>query len=177
MVLRMAQAIARYIGLDEDDAVNPPIPMITPGSVTALAARPHLTLMKAIDPQQDTSAYKWRRHPQLREYEAPISATVRIARHEAVRGLCAARAGASDVAATHFTMAANCEDMDITAVPGFWSLTRGQMEIAVEAYERVGRIRDAASLDAQIATIFRPSLVGAKQPPVQPRERKKAVST
>ncbi len=178
MVLRIGHAIARYIGLDEDDTfISGPVAPVTATKVAISTARPRLTLMKPVVPEHDASSHKWRRHPQLRDYEAPISADVRTARHEAVRGLCAARAGASEVASTHFTFAAGCDEVDITAVPGFWSLTRGQMQIAVDAYERVGRVRDAAALDAQIATIFRPSLVGVKQLPVQPREHKKAVST
>ena len=179
MVLRMARAIARYIGFGEDDAVALDPELSTkPMKTAALAQRPTLTLMKRIDSREEVESHRWRRHPQLREYEAPITTDVRTARHEAVRGLCAARAGANDVAINHFAIAARCADVDITAVPGFWSLTRGQMQMAVDAYDRVGRIRDAAALDAQIATIFRPSLVGVKSVPVQPREQhKQAAST
>ena len=101
-----------------------------------------------------------------------------MARQEAVRGLFAAHAGAIDVAVQHFAIAARCDEVELTAVPGFWQLTRGQMQAAVEAYEQVGRYRDAAALDAHIATIFRPSLVGATVKPVQPRAaHKQAAST
>jgi hypothetical protein len=52
------------------------------------------------------------------------------------------------------------------------------MQTAVEAYEQAGRYRDAAALDAHIATIFRPSLVGANLQPVRPRPKhKQAAST
>lgn len=140
-------------------------------------SKPHLSLV--VDEQTEKSdVTKWRRHPQLREYRDPISDSVRSARHEAVRGLCAARAGAAEVAVNHFVIAARCDEVELTAVPGFWTMTRGQMGMAVEAYELVGRYRDAAALDAHIATIFRPSLVGVDLKPVQPREnQKKAAST
>ncbi len=179
MVLRMAHAIARYIGFGEDVVESQPTAEETPTRIIdAPAPKPNLRLMQPVGQDKPTVGVKWRRHPQLRGYEAPITSDVRTARHEAVRGLCAARAGANDVAVSHFAIAARCDEVDITAVPGFWTLTRGQMQMAVDAYEQVGRVRDAAALDAQIATIFRPSLVGVNRVPVQPREhRKKAAST
>lgn len=181
IVLRMAHAVARYIGFGEDE----PSPALTVPVEPAAAKRverpaPHLSLVKPIEleSEQHIVGHKWRRHPQLREYHAPMPEDIRVARHEAVRGLCAARAGATEVAIQHFALAAQCDEVELTAVPGFWELSRGQMQTAVYAYEQVGRYRDAAALDAHIATIFRPSLVGARLQPIQPREsHKQAAST
>lgn len=179
MVLRMAHAIARYIGFGEEEPLTTHAVMAEiPVSKPTVAPKPRLSVVESVQTREEARLTKWRRHPQLREYRPAISDDVRTARHEAVRGLCAARAGASDVALNHFSIAARCEQVDLTAVPGFWKLTRGQMQMAVEAYEKVGRYRDAAALDAHIATIFRPSLVGVKLQPVQPREKwNKAAST
>lgn len=187
MVLRVARAIASYIGFGDDDFEAPSLN--SNNSVTAVPApslrkpgpssgESPLRLMPSTTATKQQSSHKWRRHPQLRAYEAPLTEDVRQGRHEAVRGLFAARAGATEVATRHFTIAAQCPELDLTAVPGFWNLTRGQMQTAVNAYEAVGRYRDAAALDAQIATIFRPSLVGTTAQPIVPaRLRSKAAST
>lgn len=179
MVCRLGNAIARYIGFGSDD-FQPPSPSVNPSAQESvpLSAQHSLRLMPSPEATVQLSGHKWRRHPQLRAYEAPITDDVRDSRHKAVRGLFAARAGAIDVATEHFSIAAQCEAVDLTAVPGFWKLTRRQMQTAVDAYEAVGRYRDAAALDAQIATIFRPSLVGAKLEPIVPRKpQPKAAST
>lgn len=179
MVLRIANAISRYIGFGGED-----LPTSFSRTVkekpkpTREKQQPSLRLIPTPEPEAQHSSHKWRRHAQLRNYEAPLPEAVRDGRHDAVRGLFAARAGALDAATQHFKLAAQCEDVDITAVPGFWNLTRGQMQTAVDAYEDVGRYRDAAALDAHIASIFRPSLVGASQQPIVPqRPQRKAVST
>lgn len=179
MVLRIANAIARYIGFGMDDLPQPsPIPKEQKLKIDSAKPQNSLHLVSTPKDVKQLPSHKWRRHPQLRSYEAPLPKDVRDGRHEAVRGLFAARAGALDVATRHFSVAAQCEDVDITAIPGFWNLTRGQMQTAVDAYEAVGRYRDAAALDAHIATIFRPSLVGASQQPIVPlRPQHKAAST
>lgn len=181
IVLRMANAIARYIGFGEDEGSTPtPVSFAnTPTVRRSSAVKPRLSVVEPeVKRARDSRLDRLKRHPQLREYRSSISEDVRKARHEAVRGLCAARAGAADVALKHFSIAAECEQVDLTAVPGFWGLTRGQMQLAVDAYEQVGRYRDGAALDAHIATIFRPSLVGANTQPVLPREnRDRAVNT
>lgn len=179
MVLRIANAFARYIGFGKEDIPKQsPQPMNLPKEPVLKLSRPALRLVPTPDTAAQHSSHKWRRHPQLRAYEAPIPDAVRDGRHDAVRGLFAAREGALDVATQHFTLAAQCAEVDITAVPGFWNLTRGQMQTAVDAYEAVGRHRDAAALDAHIATIFRPSLVGASQHPIVPqRPQQKAANT
>lgn len=169
MVLRVANAIARYIGFGDDDFPEPQ-PVADVQEPPHQAPQRSLRLMPSHETPEQHPGHKWRRHPQLRSYEAPITNDVRDGRHEAVRGLYAARAGALDVAVEHFSIAARCDDVDLTAVPGFWHLTRGQMQTAVDAYEAVGRYRDAAALDAHLATIFRPSLVGARLEPIVPRK-------
>ncbi len=179
IVLRMAHAIARYIGFGED--MPAPEPTVTGPAQTVEPverSRPRLSLVRTSEPVPAPGGHKWQRHARLREYKAPLPNDVRIARQEAVRGLYSAHAGAIEVAIQHFALAAQCDDVDLTAVPGFWQLTRGQMQAAVRAYEQVGRYRDAAALDAHIATIFRPSLVGARVQPVRPRaSHKQAAST
>lgn len=179
MVLRVASAFARYIGFGKEDILKQSSQPMAPTTETVVKTpQPRLRLMPEPDAKPQQPSHKWQRHPQLRAYEAPIPSAVRDGRHDAVRGLFAAREGALDVAMHHFTLAAQCEDVDITAVPGFWNLTRGQMQTAVNAYEAVGRYRDSAALDAHIATIFRPSLVGASQQPIVPqRPQHKAAST
>lgn len=179
IVLRMAHAIAQYIGFGEDAPEPAPPVSERPAPMTRVQkTASHLSLVKPDESRPSRVGHKWRRHPQLREYQAPLPNDVLIARQEAVRGLFAAHSGAIDVAVQHFALAARCDEVELTAVPGFWQLTRGQMQAAVEAYEQVGRYRDAAALDAHIATIFRPSLVGATVKPVQPRtSHKKAAST
>ena len=179
MVLRIAKAISRYIGFGSDDIPTPSPPTVqNEKKIVAETRQPALRLMPQPEVKAQHSSHKWRRHPQLRSYESPLPSDVRDGRHEAVRGLFAARSGALDVATQHFTIAAQCDEVDITAVPGFWNLTRGQMQTAVDAYEAAGRYRDAAALDAHIGTIFRPSLVGASSQPIVPqRPQHKAVST
>lgn len=178
MVLRIANAISRYIGFGKDEfPEQSPETVVQPHTRNDKKQQSTLRLMPEPEVKTQKADHKWRRHEQLRAYEAPLPHAVREGRHEAVRGLFAARSGALEVATQHFILAAQCEDVDITAVPGFWNLTRGQMQTAVDAYEAVGRYRDSAALDAHIATIFRPSLVGASQQPIVPlRPEHKAVS-
>ena len=178
MVLRIARAISQYIGFGNDDISSAsPKPVKQKQKPVQEESQPALRLMPDPDTQAQHPSHKWRRHEALRTYEAPLPSEVRDGRHEAVRGLFAARSGALDVATQHFTLAARCDDVDITAVPGFWKLTRGQMQTAVDAYEAAGRYRDAAALDAHIATIFRPSLVGGSRQPIVPQRTEHKAAT
>jgi len=173
MILRIANAIARYIGFYDDHEAPSPAPQLTE-PVRSEMRPASLRLVSSSNTEATAEAnpgHKWRRHPQLRSYTSPLTEDVRNGRHESVRGFYAAHAGALEVATEHFTVAARCPEVDLTAVPGFWNLTRGQMQTAVEAYERAGRYRDAAALDAHIQTIFRPSLVGTELAPVVLRKR------
>lgn len=177
---RMAQAIWRYIGFGEEGwltAPPSPQPSISDSEQPNVAARPKLRLVPAPNLPETHPSQKFRRHPQLRAQQSNLTDVERDGRHDAVRGLNAAKAGALQVARQHFSMAAYCDGVDLTAVPGFWNLTRGQMETAVEAYEAVGRYRDAAALDAHIATIYRPNLMGGDLAPIQPRKSERQALT
>lgn len=178
MILRIANAIARYIGFGDEHSQPEPRVNAMPVVEPKVPVRPHgLHLVTSSTEQNEPQetlqkpGHKWRRHAQLLSYSSPLTEEVRNGRREAVRGLYAAREGALEVAIEHFTNAALCHDVDLTAVPHFWTLTRGQMQAAVEAYERAGRYRDAAALDAHIQTIFRPSLVGTSSAPIVPRKQ------
>lgn len=163
VIRRVASAIASYIGFGTDEET------FIPSAPVSRTPRPQVMARQAprtITPQHRNEPHKWQRHAQLRAYTPPITPDVREARRLAVRGLYAIRHGAPDVGFTYFAEAAKCREVDLTAVPGFWDLTRGQMMIAVEAYEHVERYREMAALDAQIATIFRPTLVGDSAQPV-----------
>lgn len=104
--------------------------------------------------------WKWRRHPVLLAHQEEMPEdTTRDARYEAVRGLMAARQGATDVAIRHFAVAARQADLDLTRIPGFWTLDRSGIRAAIDAYEKAGRIRDAAALSARLRTRFRPRAI------------------
>lgn len=108
------------------------------------------------------SPQQWRRHPQLRT--SPQSSMVaspcrRSARLEAERGMILARGGKFPEALDAFTTAASDPHIDLTALPGFWDLSRQGMVMAVRAYERTSRIRDAAALEARIRHTLRPRAI------------------
>lgn len=154
---QVREHLRRFFGLADDT------PPAAPGDAPACGnagtpTEPILRLLPADagDPGSGLEL-RWRRHPQLRRRPASdLSTDQREARHEAVRGLYAARAGALDVAEEHFTRAARCPEIDLSAIPGFWQLDRSAMMTAVEAYERAERIRDASALNARIRTMYRP---------------------
>lgn len=111
-------------------------------------------------PPESIAGMKWRRHAQLRELPASLLDTAeRRARQQAVRGLYAACAGDLVDAEARFTDAVAHEDIDLSEIPGFWTLSRGAMMTAVHAYENAGRLRDASALSAQIRTRFRPRVL------------------
>lgn len=156
---RVRQHLARFFGLDGHDvpaiseSITPP-----PAREASIPAEPGLRLV-TIEPKviRPSEGFRWRRHPLLLAQPAPdLAHDQREARHEAVRGLYAARAGAIEVATDHFTRAARCPEIDLSAIPGFWQLSRSAMMTAVEAYERAGRIREASALNARLRTMYRP---------------------
>lgn len=158
---RIREHLLRFFGLHNEvpDAVLSAPPVSSQEAPTEPILRIVETDPDVLRPAQ---GFRWRRHPQLlKRPEAPVATDQRSARHEAVRGLYAARAGALDVAEAHFTRAAGCPDIDLSAIPGFWQLSRAAMLTAVGAYERAGRIRDAAALSARIRTMFRPRAVAS----------------
>lgn len=88
---------------------------------------------------------------------APLSATERRARAAAVRGLMLARQRRLGAAQSAFAEAAALDPaLDLAAMPTFWELHRGGQEVVVRAYEEVGRVRDAAMLQARLRQTFRP---------------------
>jgi hypothetical protein len=118
------------------------------------------------------TTFRWRRHPQLRNRPATdprdaAAAARRQARSSAVRGLFLARGGQLEEARAAFASAARDETVDLTAIPGFWTLSRGAMLAAVAAYEDVERFRDSSALAAQIRKTYRPRAV----PPITARPR------
>ena len=157
---RLRDRILRFFGLDVDVNDSTAIQDQAPASRQAdLAITEPILRLVSMEPEiaERSAGFRWRRHPQLLKPHTPdISTDQRGARHDAVRGLYAARAGAFDVAREQFARAATCTDIDLSAIPGFWQLSRSAMMTAVEAYEQVDRIRDAAALNAQIRTMYRP---------------------
>lgn len=177
MVLRWADAIATFIGFGEDAVQATPFTSAERSTPSGAKVRPALQLVKTDSEEDVDPGYKWRRHPQLRAYTSPLAPDVREARRYAVRGLYAAREGALEVATDLFTQAVMCRDVDLTAIPGFWDLTRGQMQTAIDAYENAERYREAAALDAQIASIYRPNIVGYEPTPIAPRMRRRSAGS
>lgn len=116
----------------------------------------------AQSPDSDTGdVFRWRRHPQLLNQAdavnpGDIEDLERRARSAAVRGLFLARSGRLDEARSAFAVAATEPAVDLTAIPGFWELTRSGMLAAVGAYEEAGRFREASALGARIRLTYRP---------------------
>lgn len=105
--------------------------------------------------------FRWRRHPQLRNraITGPTDmdcASGREARSFAVRGIILAQSQRLDDARVAFGIAARDETIDLTAIPGFWDLSRAAMLVAATAYEDVERFRDASALAAHVRTTYRP---------------------
>lgn len=156
---RLGHQIATFFGLA--DAPEIPLSMASRHVSRESIDTPAEPILRIVTVEPDvinaSLAHKWRRHPQLRQQAgSDLASGERDARHEAVRGLFAARAGALECAASHFARAAQCHDIDLSAIPGFWQLGRSAMMTAVDAYEQAGRIRDASALNARIRTMYRP---------------------
>lgn len=124
--------------------------------------------------------FRWRRHPQLRNRpvagpEETAAATRREARSSATHAVLLARRERLDDARVAFAIAARDETIDLTAIPGFWDLSRAAMLVASTAYADVERFRDAAALAAQVRTMYRPRAM----PPISPttRPRRKVVAS
>jgi hypothetical protein len=123
----------------------------------------------ASEPESQASAgdedFRWRRHPQLRSDKAmTISYSERRARRMAVKGLYFAHNGEVDEAFVHFLQAVTEYDIDLTELPSFWKLTRRAILAAADAYEVVGRYRDAAAIQARVRTELRPRNVVPLRP-------------
>lgn len=159
LLKRMGEQLSRLFGLADDPVLRP-----GPPAVETTEASPTEPLLRIVEVEPDVirtaTDFRWRRHPQLLNHApADLPAPERDARHEAVRGLFAARAGALDCAAKHFARAAQCHDISLGDIPGFWQLDRAAMMTAVEAYEAAGRIRESSALNAQIRTMYRPRIL------------------
>ncbi|HWV24575.1 MAG TPA: hypothetical protein VNZ58_10335 [Thermomicrobiales bacterium] len=164
IVSRCCRGIAHFFGFGEvREGPTPPgldraQPDVDPGN--------HIPTLHLVSSQEPEPAalqeMKWRRHAQLREQPANSLDTIeRQARQQAVRGLYAAHAGDLDIATRHFTRAASHEKIDLSELPGFWTLSRRAMMAAVQGYEAAGRLRDASALNARIRMQFRPRAVPA----------------
>lgn len=157
---RCRKLIARFFRLDE-----PPLPVRSTSDMDATAPSPTvipplrvITMSPEVLPV--VHDFRWRRHYQLLQQPAShLHEQEREARHHAVRGLYAARAGALECAQHHFAQAAACEDIDLCEIPGFWILPRAAMMTAVSAYEDADRMREASALNARIRTLYRPRAV------------------
>lgn len=122
---------------------------------------------KMVMPEHDDrSAFRWRRHPQLRNLTAADSIGP-DAQSAAARGVFFARRGRLEQARLAFAAAARDETVDLTNTAGFWSLSRGAMLVASDAYADVERFRDASALAAHIRTTYRPRTL--RPLPVRPR--------
>jgi hypothetical protein len=82
----------------------------------------------------------------------------------AVKGLYFAHNGEVDEAFVHFLQAVTEYDIDLTELPSFWKLTRRAILAAADAYEVVGRYRDAAAIQARVRTELRPRNVVPLRP-------------
>jgi hypothetical protein len=121
--------------------------------------RKALRVVDAVEQPADAGEMRWQRHPQLRARQAeaaPMPGSERAARLAAERGIILARGRKLVEAVDAFTVAARDEAIDLGAMPGFWDLPRNGMLAAVQAYERVDRLRDAAALEARIRHLYRP---------------------
>lgn len=125
------------------------------------------------DDASSVDVFRWRRHPQLLEQVGAVFAPEaegleRRARSAAVRGLFLARSGRTEEAREAFAIGAAEPSVDLTAIPGFWDLSRAGMLAAVGAYDDVERYREASALGARIRLKYRPRPVrivpGASDP-------------
>lgn len=154
---RCRKAIADFFGLGEPPMVIQSTSQKAAREAPSNVHIPLRVVTSATELEPPMQDFRWRRHPQLLEQPtSQLADHEREARHHAVRGLYAARAGALTCAEHHFTQAAACEDIDLCEIPGFWQLPRAAMLTAVSAYERADRLRDASALNARVRTLYRP---------------------
>ena len=92
--------------------------------------------------------------------QRPLSPVEERARAAAVQGYVRARDGNNTQATEHFAEAARLDgELDLTTIPGFWTLPRAAHDAAADAYEKADRERDAWRLRAVIRRTYRPRLV------------------
>ena len=99
--------------------------------------------------------------PEEGEAPAPtLSADQRRARAAALRASLLARQRRHEEAGRAFAEALALDpEIDLTEAPRFWELERAAHRAAADAYEAVGRTRDAMTLRGRIDLRFRPRLV------------------
>jgi hypothetical protein len=160
---RFRRVLVGVFGRSSDHQLPVEIPERTVPSLHALPARPaireRLTVVESVEQPADSPEKRWQRHPQLRARQveaAPLAGSNRAAHLAAERGILLARGRKLVEAVDAFTAAARDETLDLGALPGFWDLPRNGMLAAVQAYERVDRLRDAAALEARIRHLYRP---------------------
>lgn len=91
--------------------------------------------------------------------EIVLTAEERRARAIALRGLCQSRGHRFEAARGSFVEAIHMDPaLDLAKLPDFWRLPQGAHQAAIEAYEQVGRRRDAAALTAAVRSAFKPRL-------------------
>lgn len=150
-------------------------PLPAPRQGVAPRSQPRSTMRRPAEPAEpapepEGEPYRWRRHPQLRRVPAGEPAD---SSSLAMRGVALARSGRCEDASAAFALAARERECDITAIPGFWSISRRAMQGAVVAYEDAGRFRDAAALEARIRTTLRPRALAplTRGPELTPKVR------
>jgi len=93
----------------------------------------------------------------------PLNPVEERARAAAVQGYVRARDGNQQQATEHFAEAARLDpELDLTTIPGFWTLSRAAHDAAAIAYEQADRERDAWRLRAVIRRTYRPRLLTAE---------------
>ena len=145
-----------------------------PQPVLVAVAEP-MELIESADMSHD---FRWRRHPQLlRESIATeMSDEERQARKIAIRGLYCAHNGELDEAFLHFVHALGEFRIDLTEMPAFWQMPRGAILGVADAYESVGRYREASMIQARVRTELRPrNVVPMRSARTSPTLRRSAV--
>ncbi len=160
---RCRRVFIDVFGRSSDHQLPEEVASHTHSSLRALPASPparkSLRVVEASEKADDAPEKRWQRHPQLRARQAeaaPMPGSARAARLAAERGVLLARGRKLAEAIEAFSTAAQDASIDLAALPGFWDLPRNGMLAAVQAYERVDRLRDASALEARIRHLYRP---------------------
>jgi hypothetical protein len=121
-----------------------PVVIAEPSPIAEAEIAPALPLAKRVD---------------VEAREIVLTADERRARAIALRGLCQSRGHRFEAARGSFVEAIEMDPaLDLAKLPDFWRLPQGAHQAAIEAYEQVGRRRDAAALTAAVRSAFKPRL-------------------
>jgi hypothetical protein len=141
-----------------------PSPAPSPGPIAAISAPEPIHPTATATAEPDPIAAPARKSVDIAAREIVLTADERRARAIALRGLCQSRAHRFDAARASFVEATLMDPkLDLAKLPDFWRLPTGAHQAAIEAYEQVGRRRDAAALTAAVRTTFRPRLFRTRQ--------------